>query len=117
MSVLGDAPISPENNGLKEIRACAGGPLVSSDSPPFTMNMDQLDGYLHAIAAEPRATDGKYWMPLVFGGEFPCFINGHSTDNITNALICLYNSHRVQVLNQTCELASLVSTCPIKLIG
>jgi uncharacterized protein len=105
MSVFEDAPISPAKNTLEEIREFVGGLLVSPDSPPYTMNMDQLDGYLRAIAAEPQATKSKYWMPLVFGGEFPCFINGHSTDTITNALICLYNSTRTQVLNQTCELA------------
>jgi uncharacterized protein len=105
MSFLDDAPISAVNNSPEEIREFVSGLLGSSDSPPYTMNIDQLDGYLRAIAAEPQATEVKYWVPLVFGGEFPNFINGYSIDSITNALICLYNLHRTQVLNHTCELA------------
>jgi uncharacterized protein len=77
--------------------------LASPACPPYTMNIDQLDGYLHAVAVEPKATEAKDWMPLVFGGEFPDFIDGYSTESITNALIWLYNSHRVQVLNNECD--------------
>lgn len=79
--------------------------LASSVCPAYTMNMEQLDGYLRAIAAEPRDTRPKDWMPLIFGGEFPCFICGYSTDTITNALICLYNSHRADVLRGQCTLS------------
>jgi len=78
--------------------------LTSEACPRYTMNMDQLDGYLHAIAAEPEPVTPDEWLPLVFGGEFPCFISGYSTEAITNALICLYNSHRSQVLNNQCTL-------------
>lgn len=78
--------------------------LASNVCPAYTMNIDQLDGYLRAVASEPQATTPKVWMPLVFGGEFPCFIQGYEIDSITNALICLYNSHREQVLNKECFL-------------
>lgn len=79
--------------------------LASSACPLYTMNIDQLDGYRRAVAVEPRATTSKEWIPLVFGGEFPCFISGYATDTITNALICLYNSHRAPVLNNQCTLS------------
>ncbi len=79
--------------------------LSSAACPAYTMDLDQLDGYLRSIAAEPQATSPEAWMPLVFGGEFPCLISGFSTDSITNALICLYNSHRVQVLSNQCALS------------
>jgi yecA family protein len=79
--------------------------LASPVCPAYTMNMEQLDGYLRAVAAEPRDTCPKDWMPLIFGGEFPCFIYGYSTDTITNALICLYNSHRAEVLRNECTLS------------
>jgi uncharacterized protein len=105
MSILEGAPIFQANDSVEEVRELINELLESSVCPPHTMNMEQLDGYLRAIAAEPQATEPKYWMPLIFGGEFPCFISGHSTVIITNALICLYNSHRAQVLNNTCELA------------
>lgn len=79
--------------------------LSSEACPAYTMNLDQLEGYLRAIAAEPRKTCPDDWMPLVFGGEIPSFISGYDLDSITNALICLYNSHRVQVLNNQCALS------------
>ena len=105
MSVVEDVPISQASDEIEVIREFMGELLVSPECPPYTMNMDQLDGYLRAIAAEPQATKVQSWMPLVFGGESPSFIAGHSKDSITNALICLYNSHRVQILNNTCSLA------------
>jgi uncharacterized protein len=88
--------------------------LTSPACPQHTMNIDQLDGYLRAIAAEPQATRVKDWIPLVFGGDLPYSINGHLTDSITNALIWLYNSHRAQVLNNTCELALCCEYSPGK---
>jgi uncharacterized protein len=111
MSVADDALISQANPSLgeasdfTEVRDFMNELLASSACPAYTMNMEQLDGYLRAIAAEPKPTNAKHWIPLVFGGEFPRFISGYSIDSITNALICLYNSHRAQVLSETCELA------------
>lgn len=78
--------------------------LVSSACPKCTMNIDQLDGYLRAVAAEPQPCHVNDWMPLIFGGELPLQINNYSAEFITNALISLYNPHRTQVLNGTFEL-------------
>jgi uncharacterized protein len=104
MPLVDDTSISSTRNNVGEIREYINELFASPACPKYTMNIDQLDGYLRAIAAEPRPTQPKDWMPLIFGGEFPCFISGHSTDIITNALICLYNSHRAQVLNNQCVL-------------
>lgn len=120
MSVVDDTFISQistsvqEARDFTEVRDFISELLASPACPAYTMNMEQLDGYLRAIAAEPRPTNAKHWIPLVFGGEFPCFINGYSVDSITNALICLYNSHRAQVLNETCELAFICEYSPDK---
>lgn len=98
---------SPQSESLKGARDFITELLVSPACPQYTMNIDQLDGYLRAVAVEPMPTTPKDWMPLVFGGEFPCFISGYSIDSITNTLICLYNSHRVQVLTNQCVLSFL----------
>ncbi|GGY70674.1 hypothetical protein GCM10011613_13970 [Cellvibrio zantedeschiae] len=112
MSLVEDAPISL--TGAETIGDMAGDAgarrfiaalLMSPDCPAYSMNPDQLDGYLRAVAAEPKPTDIKDWMPLVFGGELPGFISGYPIDMITNALISLYNSHRAQVLNNQCTLS------------
>lgn len=120
MSVVDDVLISQANPSVEEasdfteVRDFINELLGSPACPAYTMNMEQLDGYLRAIAAEPKSTNAKHWMPLVFGGEFPRFISGYSIDSITNALICLYNSHRAQVLNKTCELAFSCEYSPDK---
>lgn len=88
--------------------------LASPECPIYTMNIDQLDGYLHAVAAEPKPTKPQDWMPLVFGGELPYFIKGYSIESITNALIWLYNSHRAQVLNNECTLLFACEYSPDK---
>jgi|GEM_PF-713290 len=106
MSSVEDVIVSSTNkNDEPHAREFIAKLLASSVCPTYTMNLEQLDGYLHAIAAELNATNPEAWMPLVFGGEFPCFIEGYSTVGITNALICLYNSHRTQVLNGQCRLS------------
>ena len=89
--------------------------LESSVCPQYTMNIDQLDGYLYAVAAEPQETAPEYWMPLVFGGEIPSFIEGYSIESVTNALIWLYNSHRAQVLSSQCELVFACEYSSIKM--
>lgn len=94
---LASRKISSERDFLIELLAAPG-------CPQYTMNIDQLDGYLRAIATELESTTPGEWIPLVFGGEFPCPIEGYETDVITNALISLYNSYKVQVLNNECEL-------------
>lgn len=68
------------------------------------MDIDQLDGYLRAIAVEPMACKVNDWMPLVFGGETAPRILDYSAEFITNAVISLYNSHRTQILHNRCEL-------------
>ncbi len=96
-------PLSTNSNGI-DFREFVMELLASSACPTYTMNIDQLDGYLHAVAAEPKAAKPQDWMPLVFGGELPRFIEGYVIESITNALIWLYNSHRAQVLNNECKL-------------
>lgn len=96
---------SSENRDEKDVRPFIEELLASPNCPPYTMNIDQLDGYLHAVAAEPKPAKAKDWMPLIFGGEWPHLISGYSGESITNALIWLYNSHREQVLNNSCELS------------
>jgi len=105
MSLVEGDVISPKSQNEVSERDFIIGLLSSPACPTYTMNIDQLDGYLYAVAAEPKPTSPKDWMPLVFGGEFPCFINGYTTVSITNALICLYNSYRTQVLSNQCTLS------------
>ena len=120
MPVVDDTLIPQSNisteyvSDVTEVRDFIAELLASPACPAYTMNIEQLDGYLRAIAAEPKPTNTKHWIPLVFGGEIPLFISGYSIDSIINALISLYNSHRAQVLNNTCELEFLCEYSPDK---
>ncbi|RYZ98447.1 MAG: YecA family protein [Moraxellaceae bacterium] len=105
MSLVESTEVSSEIESEVNAREFIINLLASPACPAYTMNIDQLDGYLHAVAAEPEATSPEAWIPLVFGGEFPSLIAGYSKLAITKALICLYNSHRKQVLSNQCLLS------------
>jgi uncharacterized protein len=109
-----DVSSSAATADASELRAFIGELLSSPECPLYTMNSDQLTGYLRAIAAEPRATKPIHWLPLVFGGEFPASIKGYSSDSISNALLWFYNSQRVQVLDKRCDLGFRCEYSPEK---
>lgn len=78
--------------------------LGSAACPAYSMNIDQLQGYLRSIAAEPAANHPQDWIPLIFGGELPSRIDEFDAASITKALFCTYNSIRESVLKQECVL-------------
>jgi len=79
--------------------------FLSDDSrPSYTMNFQQLDGYLRALAGGPIQQQPSDWMPLVFNDELPNYKSEEEEARITNVLICLYTWHREQVLNSQCDL-------------
>lgn len=78
--------------------------LSSLDRPEFTMNFYQLDGYVRARVVGPETTNPKEWMSLIFVDQNPNFSDTEQELMITHALNSLYNTHMVQLLNNTCEL-------------
>ncbi len=78
--------------------------LSSADRPEHTMNFYQLDGYVRALVAGPEITDIVEWMPLIFVDQKPNFKDQNQELIITQVLNSLYNSHRVQLLGNICEL-------------
>lgn len=108
MSVI-EVPTAPEDTDAEaKARVFIAEVLASPQCPAYSMNLDQLDGYLRAVAVEPKPTEPTDWLPLIFGGEFggklPSSVGDYSIDGITKALICIYNSHRVAVLSHQCVL-------------
>ena len=79
--------------------------LSANQRPAYTMNFQQLDGYLRALAGGPQQLAVADWLPLVFNHELPNYESREQENWITNVLICLYTWHRQQVLQNRCDLA------------
>jgi uncharacterized protein len=47
--------------------------LISDRSPPESMMLSDLDGFLTGIAVGPELLMPSEWLPLVFGGDAPEF--------------------------------------------
>jgi uncharacterized protein len=47
--------------------------LMSDRSPPNSMMLSDLDGFLTGIAIGPELVLPSEWLPLVWGGEAPEF--------------------------------------------
>ncbi len=104
MSVV-EVPPAPKDTGTEaKARLFVAEVLASPQCPAYSMNKDQLDGYLRAVAVEPKRTEPKDWLPLIFGGELPSQVGDYPIDAIIKALICIYNSHRIEVLSHQCAL-------------
>ena len=78
--------------------------LSADQRPSHTMNFQQLDGYVRALAGGPQQLGVGEWLPLVFSHESPNYESDEQENWITNVLICLYTWHRHQVLDNWCDL-------------
>ncbi len=47
--------------------------LSSDRSPPDSMGLSDLDGFLTAVAIGPELVMPSEWLPIVWGGEEPVF--------------------------------------------
>jgi uncharacterized protein len=64
--------------------------LISERSPPETMPLSDLDGFLTGIAVGPELVMPSEWLPLVFGGE-PQFSDQAEATAILGAIMGRYN--------------------------
>jgi uncharacterized protein len=65
--------------------------LLSDRSPPDSMDLSELDGFLAGVIAGPETIPPGEWMPLVWDGEEPSFDNQEEADTILGAIIGRYN--------------------------
>lgn len=65
--------------------------LESQASPPNSMQISDLDGFLTGIAVGPELILPSEWMPVVWGGEEPVFADSEQATEVTSAILRRYN--------------------------
>ena len=65
--------------------------LISDRSPPDSMMLCELDGFLTGIAIGPELVLPSEWLPLVWGGEAPEFADEAETKAVLGAIMSRYN--------------------------
>ena len=65
--------------------------LESDRSPPESMLISDLDGFLTAIAIGPELIKPSEWLPVVWGGEQPVFADQNEAQAVLDAIMNRYN--------------------------
>lgn len=65
--------------------------LLCERSPPESMRLSGLDGFLTGIAVGPEPIMPSEWLPLVWGGEEPVFADGQEAQAVLGAIMSRYN--------------------------
>ena len=71
--------------------------LASDRSPPESMMLSDLDGFLTGIAVGPELVLPSEWLPQIFGGEAPEFTDEAEAKAILGAVMGRYNEILRQV--------------------
>ncbi|MGD0024605.1 MAG: YecA family protein [Xanthobacteraceae bacterium] len=65
--------------------------LDSDRSPPDSMTLSDLDGFLTGIAVGPKIVLPSEWLPSIWGGETPEFADADEAKTILGAIMGRYN--------------------------
>src|SRR4051794_22683306 len=66
--------------------------LLSDQSPPESMQLSDLDGFLTGIAIGPELVMPSEWLPYVWGGEDPVFDDQAQASAVLGAIMGRYNA-------------------------
>ena len=66
--------------------------LTSDQSPPESLLLSDLDGFLTGIAIGPELVMPSEWLPYVWGGEDPVFDDQAHATAILGAIMSRYNA-------------------------
>jgi len=75
--------------------------LMSDRSPPDSMMLSDLDGFLTGIAVGPELVLPSEWLPLVWGGEAPEFADESEAKAVLGAIMARYNEILRQIADDT----------------
>lgn len=65
--------------------------LMSDRSPPDSMMLSDLDGFLTGIVIGPELVLPSEWMPVIWGGEAPEFADAAEAKAVLGAIMGRYN--------------------------
>ena len=77
--------------------------LESDRSPPESMLISDLDGFLTAVAIGPELIKPSEWLPVVWSGEQPVFADQNEAQAVLDAIMTRYNEILREVEQQRCE--------------
>jgi len=77
--------------------------LESDRSPPESMLISDLDGFLTAVAIGPELIRPSEWLPVVWGGEQPAFDDENEAQAVLGAIMSRYNQILREVEHQRFE--------------
>src|SRR3954467_9975346 len=66
--------------------------LLSDQSPPESMQLSDLDGFLTGVAIGPELVMPSEWLPHVWGGEEPVFDDPAQASAILGTIMGRYNT-------------------------
>src|SRR5260221_11031106 len=66
--------------------------LSSDRSPPDSMGLSDLDGFLTAVAIGPELVMPSEWLPIVWGGEEPVFADDGEAQAVIGGIMSRYHA-------------------------
>ena len=77
--------------------------LSSDQSPPDSMMLSDLDGFLTAIAIGPELIMPSEWLPVIWGDDEPVFTDEAEMQGVLGGILSRYNQIRDEITNGTFE--------------
>lgn len=75
--------------------------LDSDRSPPESMLLSDLDGFLTGLAVGPALVMPSEWLPVVWGDDQPVFADEHETKAVLGGIFGRYNEILRQIEDET----------------
>jgi uncharacterized protein len=77
--------------------------LSSDQSPPDSMMLSDLDGFLTAIAIGPELIMPSEWLPVIWGDGEPVFTDEAEMQAVLGGILSRYNQIRHEITDGTFE--------------
>jgi uncharacterized protein len=77
--------------------------LKSDRAPADSMMLSDLDGFLTGIAIGPELVPPSEWLPAIWGGETPQFLDQDEAGAIADAVMARYHEIALQIADEKCE--------------
>src|SRR5271155_2800765 len=77
--------------------------LESDRAPPDTMNLSELDGFLHGVAVGPELVLPSEWLPIVWGGETSNLADIGEAKIVLGSIMGRYNEILKQIEDGQCR--------------
>jgi len=73
--------------------------LSSGQSPPDSMMLSDLDGFLTAIAIGPELVMPSEWLPVIWGDDEPVFTDEAQMPAVLGGILCRYNQIQREIMD------------------